>query len=76
MRRRELCFTKPTFGKDSLKKAIVNPIFETANVRANIAGQNHHISCLLSTPKTEKAAPVMGPTMNPIENAIPIRALF
>lgn len=50
-------------------------MFMMASVKENMAGQNHQFPALvLFTPQAEKAAPVTGPTMNPIAKATPIKA--
>ena len=43
-------------------------------VRAQYAGYTNQLSAL-SFPQMEKTAPMMGPTMNPMEKAIPTRAI-
>ena len=63
-----------TWGKDSFRKTAMKPILTRDNVNANIAGHNHQFPVRFN-PHKVKAAPVIGPTMNPIENAIPTIAL-
>ena len=63
-----------TLGKDSFIRQPTNKMLIKDNVNENIAGQNHQLSSWLSTPHNEKAAPVMGPMMNPMAKAIPIKA--
>ena len=66
---------KITWGNDSFRKTTTKLILATAKVKAKIAGQNHQFPESLFNPHIVKAAPVMGPTMNPMANAMPTIAL-
>ena len=66
--------------KVSLKNTYRYATSTSDNVRANMAGYINHVSTdswseLRFLAQTENAAPIIGPSKKPIENAIPIRAI-
>ena len=64
-------------GSDSRNRAATNSISITARERANMAGYWKVVkepTAPLCLPKMENIAPIIGPKMNPRENATPIKA--
>lgn len=64
----------PTFGKLSWNKNRTNRISAKLSRNANIAGYQNHMLVDLSD-SIENIAPIIGPIMNPTENAMPTRAM-
>ena len=64
-----------TLGKDSVKKNAIYATLIMANVKENMAGQNHQLPVLLFKPHAENAAPVTGPIIKPTAKATPTKAL-
>lgn len=63
-----------TFGKLSSKNRQMNKMLIKLNIKANVAGYQNHILDVLFV-YIENKAPIIGPIINPIENAIPTNAI-
>lgn len=70
----ELSTDSYTFGKLSSNKNRMNRISAKLRRNANIAGYQNHMLADLSD-SIENIAPIIGPIMNPTENAMPTKAM-
>ncbi len=63
-----------TTGNVSFRHVHTNKIFKDDKKIAKIAGYTNQSELVLSE-NLENIAPIVGPTMNPIENAMPTKAI-
>lgn len=67
-------FERFSFGSDSLRQTAMKITSSTARPMANMAGNQNQCALVLSANR-ENIAPIIGPTINPNEKAIPTNAI-